>query len=127
MILIYHVLDNGYIVLKIRIDRNTYIAKIGCSYKACGKRILMAYVPGKLYAVYLIGIFLMLRFDELPCLVSASVVDKHDKAVDRYLTLINEIVEDSPECLGAHLQYFFFVIAGYYDSKTFHFNSSLIA
>ena len=124
MILVYHVLDNGYIILQIRIDGNTYVAKIGCSYKTCGKRILMAYIPGQLYAVYLIGIFLMLSFDELPSLVSASVVDKHDKAVDGYLTLINEIVENSPEGLGAHLQYFFFVIAGYYDSKTFHFKSS---
>ena len=37
---------------------------------------------------------------------------------------IDQIVKDLSQSLGAHLQDFFFVIAGYYDCKTFHLKSS---
>ena len=124
MILIDHVFDDRYIILKIRIDRDADITEIGSGDKACGKRVLMSDIPGELYTINLVRILFMFGFNKLPGLILTSVIDKHNEAVHGDLTLIDKIVENSSQSFGAHLKDFFFVIAGYYDSKTFHLKSS---
>ena len=120
MELIDHLFDHSHIILQIRIDGNRHIGQIHRRDQSGGQCELMSHIACQLHAAYLYRMRLMFFFDQLPCTILTSIINKQNKTVFRNLPFADQIIQYPPQCFGSNLQHLFFVITRNYNSKFLH-------
>ena len=89
MELIDHLFDHSHIILQIRIDGNRHIGQIHRRDQSGGQCELMSHIACQFHAAYLYRMRLMFFFDQLPCTILTSIINKQDKTCLLYT---------SPDC-----------------------------
>ena len=63
----------------------------------------MSHIAGQLYTAYLHRMCLMLFFNQLPGTILTAIIYKQNKTVFRDLSLMDQIIQHTPQCLGSNL------------------------